>query len=355
MTILANIRLQHIVVFILILLGTACGTSTKPEDRFKTDDVAENANVEPVSIKTQRLDQDLFTYIKQGTPADGYAKLKAKYGDLFDLYLLELAGFTNPADPQAANKVLAFTTDKTITELKAASDKKYPNLNFLDSALSLGFTRYKAFFPNKPIPKVVTCITALFQPLTVTQNELVISLDYYLGRNFEFYDWNQIPKYITLSSDKPYIASNALWAWCSTEFEDTTATQTLLTKIVNQGKVLYLVDALLPDVPDSIKLRYTTKQTTWAAENEESVWKFLVDKKLLYNTNNKQTDKFTAEAPFTAGLDNTSPPRIGSYIGWQIVKAYMRKNTSLSMADLFKQKNAQQILNDSGYRPIAIQ
>ncbi|MEO6347494.1 MAG: gliding motility lipoprotein GldB, partial [Aquaticitalea sp.] len=62
--------------------------------------------------------------------------------------------------------------------------------------------------------------------------------------------------------------------------------------------------------------------------------------------------RFIADAPFSKfylDLDNQSPGRLGQYIGWQIVRAYMQKN-DVSMMDML-QKDALEIFKVSNFKP----
>jgi hypothetical protein len=42
---------------------------------------------------------------------------------------------------------------------------------------------------------------------------------------------------------------------------------------------------------------------------------------------------------------------LGRWIGWQIVRSYMKKNKETSLSELFSFSDSQQILSESGYKP----
>jgi hypothetical protein len=46
-----------------------------------------------------------------------------------------------------------------------------------------------------------------------------------------------------------------------------------------------------------------------------------------------------------------SPGRTANWIGWQIVKSYMRRNPANTLDDLILEKDAQAILDASKYKP----
>ena len=73
----------------------------------------------------------------------------------------------------------------------------------------------------------------------------------------------------------------------------------------------------------------------------------------LYSTNSKLPNRFINPAPFSKfyleGIDGESPGKIGQYIGWQIVKAYMDNNDT-SFKDMLIM-NAQELFNKSKFKP----
>jgi hypothetical protein len=62
-------------------------------------------------------------------------------------------------------------------------------------------------------------------------------------------------------------------------------------------------------------------------------------------------DAYLNEAPFTAPVSQDSPGRVGTWVGWQIVKSYMDKNKNVSLQQLVSENNYQQLLEKSDYRP----
>ncbi|MGH2622772.1 MAG: gliding motility lipoprotein GldB, partial [Sphingobacterium sp.] len=73
---------------------------------------------------------------------------------------------------------------------------------------------------------------------------------------------------------------------------------------------------------------------------------------LLYSTDYQRIQKYFSEAPFSPelGKQNESAPKLGSFIGWQIIRQYMKRNPELSLQDLFDQNDAQMILENSKYK-----
>jgi len=117
------------------------------------------------------------------------------------------------------------------------------------------------------------------------------------------------------------------------------------------GKELYFLDAMLPNVPDRLKICYTQKQLQWMKRNKKAVWAVMVKNRFLYTTDYMLINKMTQPGPFSDGFSHNSPPAMASWFGWQMVRRYMRKHPKTTLRQLLKMKDAQTLLEDSGYKP----
>ena len=90
----------------------------------------------------------------------------------------------------------------------------------------------------------------------------------------------------------------------------------------------------------------------WATENEFFVWTYFIENEILFNPDNKLNNRFINDAPFSRFYfenDNESTEMIGKYIGWKIVKSFM-KNNDISVSDMMNTKQIE-IYNKSKYKP----
>jgi len=117
------------------------------------------------------------------------------------------------------------------------------------------------------------------------------------------------------------------------------------------GKALYFVDVTLPDVKDEFKIGYSAKQLDWSQKNESNIWAFIIENQLLFSSNPQGVSKMMTDAPFTSGFAAESPGRLGAYIGWQIVRNYMKEADGITLKQLMEDTDAQQILKVSKFKP----
>jgi hypothetical protein len=173
-----------------------------------------------------------------------------------------------------------------------------------------------------------------------------------MGKDFKYYEGLQYPLYKRRNMDKPFMAADCMRAWAQSEYEMKPAEEkTLLSQMVYYGKQLYFIDAMLPDVPDSIKIGYTAENMKWTIDNEANLWGYFIDKSLLFETNQDKFFKYINEGPTTNGLPKEAPAELGRWVGWQIVRAYMEKNDNVTLEQLMNETNAQSILEKSKYKP----
>ena len=128
--------------------------------------------------------------------------------------------------------------------------------------------------------------------------------------------------------------------------------RSFLSQMIYYGKRLYLKDKLIPFDTDAQKIGYEPEQLAWVEANEEQIWRYFIERELLYSTDQKLGQRFLDPAPFSKfglELDNESPGGVGRYVGWQIVKSFMGRN-DVSLQQLLSLP-ADEIFKKSNYKP----
>ena len=275
-----------------------------------------------LSLNCKRFDNDLFILRCPVEVAD-INILRNKYGNFVDRFGANIIKIGSPESPSYANSLTAFLLDNDMRIVYGDVKNKYPNTDELNKELIDAFKHYNYYFPNKLIPQVVTYVSGFNYAIIADDTTLGVGLDMYLGADYKYYQLMQLPKYRTNLMRKEYIAIDGLKSWISTEFESDIKKADLLSQIIHEGKIMYALDAVFPAAHDSLKMGYSKKQNDWAKLSEAQIWAYFIDKKLLFSTNYGENMRFLNDAPFTSGLPRDSPPKIGVWLGWQIVRAYM--------------------------------
>jgi uncharacterized protein YjaZ len=125
-----------------------------------------------------------------------------------------------------------------------------------------------------------------------------------------------------------------------------------LDELIYQGKKMYLKDLWLPKSEEHSKIGYTADELNWAEDNEFYIWQYFIENELLYENNSKLYDRFIARGPFSRfnlQLDSESPSSLGIYIGWKIVKSFM-KNNDIKLVNML-QADSQYIFKNAKFKP----
>lgn len=296
-----------------------------------------------VKVNIHRYGQALFSLDTLHFKA-GLIKLKKSFPYFLDADLNDTANL---------NQLFNYVTDTEIIHIYHRTMKVFPKVNHLEQALGSAFSHLKYYFPKYQLPGVYTYVSDLYyeQPIIRRDSVLVIALDDYLGKDFLPYSWLNIPLYHRRCMQKAFIPVDVVRAIYNHNFKPPYHSGTLLDRMIELGKRLYFLDAMLPKVPDSLKICYTSRQMNWIEKYKRDVWAALIKNSLLYSTNYMMINKMSQPGPFSDGFSRNSPPAMAKWFGWQIVREFMVKHPKTTLLQLLKMKDSQAILQESGYKP----
>ena len=222
-------------------------------------------------------------------------------------------------------------------------------MEILDPALK----RFAAHFPGTPTPSLILAYTEFLFRSGTDSSLLIIPLEMYLGEQYPVYPFFNIPTYMLRRMDKYHLPTVAMSAWLDQNLGTIPAGNRYLDQMIKEGKQLYYLQSVLPNTADSLLTGWTNDQLSWLKENEFQMWTFYINDKYLYSTDGAFYMNLLSDGPITAApnIPPGSAPRIGAYSGWQMVKAYMDKNPSVSLLDLMMETDGDKILRESAYRP----
>ena len=303
--------------------------SCKKESKVKS----EIAQV-PINLEIQRFDREFA----QAMPSD-ISNLKYKYPYLFP--------------KQFEDSVWVAKLKDTIQqELLLEVNKAFGDFSKEEKELHSLFQHIKYYFPNYKVPKVVTLTSEVSYDnrVILTDSLLLLGLDNYLGKDHHFY--RRVSKYVAKNMDKQFLVSDVANAFTKT-INRFPRNRTFLSRMLYFGKELYIKDVLMPNISEAQKIGYLQEEIDWALTNEEQMWRYFVERELLYSTDTELDRRFLDPAPFSKfglELDSESPGRLGRYMGWQIIKAYMDKNPETPLIELLDMP-ADEIFKKSKYKP----
>ncbi len=303
-----------------------------------------------VDIRIKRFEKDLFS----ADPAridDLIPVLKDKYGRFFRIFNLKIIRIGPSTNPQYPELLKLFVTDRMNFEIYEKTDSVFPDLGWLEDELDNGFAYYRYYFPGKKVPQINTYIGGFNQSVVSDSGLLAIGLDKYLGTGEKMYDELGVYSYMKMNMHKEKIASDCMRLWAETEFEYNDSVNTLISQMIYEGMVMVFVDRMLPEQPDTLKWGFTSDQMKFCMNNEKQMWTYLIENRLIFNSDKFTIDKFIQEGPFTKDFTSESPARAAVWIGYNLVKSYLKQKPGLTLKALMHEKDYQKILNQSHYSP----
>jgi gliding motility-associated lipoprotein GldB len=337
---------QIYLFFLTGLLLSACGRSKKV-------DVSNIA----VDVKIERFDHE-FDAMKTKPMALQSAYLKQKYGPFYRDFVSMIMEDDNINVRDTAyfatlRQVLAGDPYK---DLKHDVDSVYPNVDKPQAEITDAFKHIIYYFPKKKLPAVYSFFSGFHSQIAVGDGYVGIGLDLFLGSNSRFYPalTELYPHYLSRNFNEQNICPRVIEGMAREDmFPESDSSKTLLSKMVYNGKIMYFMDMIMPDVPDTIKIGYTGAQLKWCGQFESKIWGYFLDQSLLYESDYPKIQKYLTEAPFTPGFGegNESAPKLAIWTGWQIVRQYMNRHPEVTLPELMADKDAQKILDESKYRP----
>ena len=330
----------------LFLLITVFSCSTEENNPLEID--VSSVDIDVVLYRLEHQLDEVDTSMVQ----EKNQQLIGDLGYFYEQYTKQALRMGSPYDPAIVYRLKEFLSFKDYQDLNDDLIKEFKDFKEYSSKIENGLKHIKYYYKDAITPKLVTCNSFFSNGIMPTDSVLGIGLEMYLGPDNEFVKSlpkKQFPDYFKKRMNADFLVADAVQGWYKANFEVEQKGQDFLARILYEGKLMYALDAFLPKEKAEIKMRYSAKQLKWCETNEVNIWKEIVKQDLLHTHDALSIDKFVSPAPFTSGLPKDSSPRVGVWLGWQIVKDYMKKNPKVTLVDLMKETNNQKIL--SAYDP----
>ena len=317
-------RFYTFLTFFIILVGFS--SCKKEKETVDVSDIK-------IDLQIDRFDIDYHE-----ATISNFSLLKEKYPKFFP-------------EQKTDSLWLSYAQDSLWIALYEEVATKYSSFDKQKTALSDVFKHIKYYYPTFKTPRIVTFISSLDMEYQVINADdvLILSLDTFLGSDSRFYV--NYPNYLRASLDENQIPIQVART-IAKETLPKVPHRVFIDRMIATGQLQYAISKFTPTQTESTLFRYSDKKLKWLQEGEEEIWKYLVEKEYLYSTDKDLARRFLEPAPFTKfymAYDNESPGRVGEWMGYQIVKAYM-KNNEVSLPKMMATTPAQ-IFKKSKYKP----
>lgn len=330
------------VLSILLALIIVIGSCTK-ENRFVS------RTAERVDVKIKRFDVD-FIRVTKTNALKTVPALYRKYPEFFKLYVNSILDTAFTDTTAISDLICKFNKDVTFSKVNKKALETFQDVADIESVVSGAFTAIHQNFPEKKLPEIYFFVSGFNRPVMMNENLIAFGTDFYLGADYALYKGFSY-EYMLPNMRRELMSVDIVSTTLFRMFAFNGDQDRLLDNMIFRGKILYMISVMMPDELPANIMGYTSDQWKWAEKYEKEIWSTMIDQKDLFTTDVMMIKKYLNDAPFTAPISSESPGRLGTWIGWRIVASYMDRNNSIDLKQLMDEKNAQKILENSGYRP----
>lgn len=333
-----------LIILSLVLCCTACHKKEKVATPKLTP--KQESQVKNLEINIVRYDQMLFNL----DPNNLAAGVESLYGKVPEILIAKDCW----KDAKMMKSLKGYLTDQTIKDIYKETQKQYPNLNDLEQQLSEAFKIYLTHFPDDTLPQIYAMVSGLDFSIPSAWgygNSMFINLDMYLGKDYKYYEYAGMPKFVSARCTRNHIPTDCFTKVMAYRHLPDKTLVTLLDNMIYEGKKLFLTQTMFPNASKQDIIGYDNDKYNWIVQHEGQVWQFFIEKNLLYSKDEDAIRRFIDETPFTRDFGNNSPGRAGAYLGWRIIQSYMKQHPEITLAEIMSNPNAQKILTESFYKP----
>ncbi len=209
---------------------------------------------------------------------------------------------------------------------------------------------FREKLPDVALKNIYGIISPYNQSVFTVDSVTLVGLNHYLGSDYRGY--SNFDSYRRQLKELKYMPYDIVETLVVSDYGYKPMTDaTVLNRMLYEGALIYVKMQIVPNGNLADALGYTKEQLDWVERNSREMWNALVTRKLLYSTSLSDADKLMLPSPATTVIHPESPGRVGRYIGYKIVSAYIEKFPDVSLAELLSPEfyNSPMILIKSRY------
>ncbi|MBK5277943.1 MAG: gliding motility lipoprotein GldB [Bacteroidia bacterium] len=329
---------------VVLMLSATCLLTGCAEDKEETCVFVPKTSEADINIQFESLEDSLPAITTKAELVSFFSQ----HTTLRDYF------FSRPAYPDDSvfiNELFHRFTNPHLDTLLMETKKVFGDLTELKGEFRTAFANMKYYYPDFTPPKIITVITGLEGDLYVSDSLVIIGLDYFLGPNAKYKP--NMYEYMLRRYQKNFIVPSVMLLYgIDDRFNKTNVDdKTVLADMIAFGKAYYFAKHMMPCTADSIFIAYTQEEINGSRKNEGLIWYRFIEDQVLYETGHQVKQKYIDERPKTIEVGEKCPGRIGTWIGWEIVKTYMKRYPETTLPQLMLIQSADKIFKDSKYKP----
>lgn len=224
-------KLYVILIATIVLVATACEFKLKP-----------NGDDGPATlVEVQRYDRLESRYLTTGD-FSALQQMNIDYPMETRTLIEDVLQIGEVNDPEINSKFLNFYQDTTLQSIVADAEAQYANMADINQQFSDAFKRLHKMCPEVKVPSIYAQIGALDQSIVIGNSSIGISLDKYLGSNYQLY-----ARYYSESQratmKREYIVPDALCFYLLSVYPlKNHDTRSQYERDIHMGKIMWVVN-----------------------------------------------------------------------------------------------------------------
>ncbi len=342
-------RLYVLLLIVTAMLLSSCGGENNIK---RVDDGIEIIRYDKLvfGLDTNKIKEE-FDSIKSEYP---------KMTDIFFKKVLDMPGY-NSDDSIFFSELKIFVSDTSMVDLYKLCFKEFGDMDDIRHEFKVVFDRARKIDKNIEIPKIYSFVSGFAMQRFIFDDKggpaLAFGEDMFLGKAFNYglleRGQGTFSDYFVRTYNRKHLVKKVLELWLDDVIGEPTGARAI-DQIIKNGKKLYIIKQLIPDIQDTILLDYSQEQMDWLRNNEQELWSFFIKKNLFFTTDDYEIKRLVSPAPNSQalGMPRKSPGYTGNYLGYRIVEAYMKRNKEKTIESLIRDKKAEKILSKSKFKPL---
>ena len=279
-------------------------------------------------------------------------RFQAEFGDFWRIYVEDILQAAPANDPRLPLMLTSFTMDPDWSSAQQAVDSVLGDLEPQRRDLQDAFKRMMVFFPSTHAPKVIAFNSGFNYGIYPVDSILGVGVEWFIGTEHPVIGYlspDAFPQYVKDRMLPEMLVPAAVKGWLLVSFTRDIRGADLLTNLVETGKVMALLAALLPDTDPAQVFAFNKAQLARCEANEYMMWQEIVGEELLNSKKEDVIRRSMNDGPFTSGFPRESPGHVGEWIGYRMVKSYMVANPDMDFEALFAMDDTRAVLKH--YKP----
>lgn len=313
---------------------------------------ADTANTESMKIDRYDLEVSAYPALDSASRAD----FLMAYADVNRLVLQLYASSHRGVRKEASDSMMSdYARSRGVSMFGCAIRERLGATDSIEAALGEAASRSRSMIPELKWPRLYGIISTYDQAIILSGDSIaLIGMNHYLGPDDEAYEGfdNYRRRDKRLAALPAQLTESLLYSQWPYELPDKDATA--LSHMLYDGAVAWITMRITgTERPEEI-IGWDEVQTKWAEANESNAWEALINRKMLYSTDEDYGMRLTQRAPATSMLHPDAPGRMGTWLGMRIIDAYMKSHPDTEPRQLLQKDFYGNIktLVESGYNPL---